>query len=58
MAKKAKSRTRRVQLPCCQEDVLVTGRRSKISERPRRHQCRKCGTVYAIGADSQPKAVS
>ena len=35
-------------LPCCSEKVVVTGRASKMAERPRYHHCKKCGKQYAI----------
>ncbi len=44
-----------VTLPCCNETVKVTTRKSKLSERPRQHDCSKCGARYGIGPDFKPQ---
>ncbi len=39
-----------VYLPCHNQVVHLTGRKSKALERPRLHSCKECGTVFPINA--------
>ncbi len=34
--------------PCCQQDVNLTHRNSKLRERARNHTCSKCGKRYYV----------